>query len=101
MLQCLCGPARHAIFGMLYDDESISPKDVRKGMEALIEEDIAKGVLNRRCEICGKSVAEFRYEDRICKEQDWEAAKAKAGLLEAEQMATRTTVMAARKAERN
>jgi hypothetical protein len=85
----------------MYNDEDMSAADVRVGLEALVEEDIAKGHLNRRCEICGKPVIQFLYEDGICKEQDWDKAKAISEQLEVEQMLTRKTVMAARKAGKN
>jgi|SRR5277367_2094363 len=101
MLQVLCGPARHAILAILYDDEAISAADARIGLEALVEQDIADGKVNRRCEICDKSIGEFRYEDGVSKEQDWDKAKAGAERLQDEQMETRTAVMAARRAARN
>jgi hypothetical protein len=101
MLQVLCGPERHAIFGALYDDETLSSADARMGIELLLEEEIAGGRINRRCEICGKAVAEFLYEDRVTKEQNWEKAQAMVKQCEEEQRKTREMVMAARRASRN
>ena len=101
MLQVLCGPRRHAIFGILYNDQDMPAEEVMVGMEAMVEEEVAQGRLNRRCEICDKPVIQFLYEDGVAQEQDWGKAKAVAERLGAEQMMTRRTVMAARKAQRN
>lgn len=101
MVQVLCGPARHAIFGFMYDDKNMSTEDVLAGAEALVEEMIKTKQINRRCEICDKPVIQFVYEDGIAKEQDWDEAKAVAERLGMEQMLTRMQVMAARKAQKN
>jgi hypothetical protein len=101
MLQCLCGPARHAIYGFMYDDQKMSPEDVLAGAEALIEEMIVTGQIRRRCEICDKDIVQFAYEDGRTIEQDWDKAKAISMRLGAEQMRTRLAVMAARKAGKN
>ena len=101
MLQCLCGPARHAIYGLLYDDANISPQEVREGLEALIEMQVAHGIINRRCEICDAPIKDFWYEDGDTKEQEWDRAAVIAKQLEAEQTATRLTVQAARRAAKN
>jgi hypothetical protein len=97
MLQVLCGPARHAICGILYNDKDMPPQKVREGLEALIE----GGTLRRRCEICDAPKIQFQYEDRPTTEQDWDKAKAMSEQLEAQQMHTRKMVMAARKAAKN
>jgi hypothetical protein len=101
MLQVLCGPKRHAIYGIMYDDKDISPADAMKGMELLVEEEVALGKLNRRCEVCDKPVFKFLYEDGITKEQDWAKAKAISERLQAEQMVARESIMTARKARNN
>jgi hypothetical protein len=101
MLQVLCGPRRHAILGVLYDDQAISPEDTRQGLEILIEERVALGSINRRCEICDKPVIQFLYEDGISGEQDWDKAQVEAKRLEVEQMLARRVAMAARRAGKN
>jgi hypothetical protein len=101
LLQVLCGPERHAICGMLYDDKALSATEAREGIELLVEEQCAMGFMKRRCEICDASVIQFLYEDGISKEQDWDKARAQVARSEAEQMLTRQAVMAARMAEKN
>lgn len=101
MLQCLCGPERHAIYAVLYDDEAISPTDAMDGMMALVEMQIDHQIMRRRCEICDKDIVEFWYEDRVAREQDWDKAVAQAKLSEVEQSLARETVRVTRKAERN
>lgn len=101
MLQCLCGPARHAIMAILYDDKIISPQDAMDGLRALVEMQVDNGMLNRRCEICDKKITEFYYEDKITGEQDWDKAKEITYVLEAQQLATRQAVMVHRKAGKN
>jgi hypothetical protein len=101
MLQVLCGPARHAIYGIMYDDKTMSPQEVREGVEALIEIQIDHGMLNRRCEMCDAPIIQFVYEDGVAKEQDWDEAKVMSVRLEAEQAQARLRVMAARKAAKN
>jgi hypothetical protein len=101
MLQVLCGPARHTIYGIMYDDKTMPSQEVREGVEALIEMWIDHGMLNRRCEMCDAPVIQFLYEDGVTKEQDWAKAQAFGEQLEAEQAQTRLTVMAARKAAKN
>jgi hypothetical protein len=101
MLQCLCGPARHAIYAVLYDDQAVSPEDAMDGMKALVEMQADHQIIRRRCEICDKDIAEFWYEDGINKEQNWEKATALARRSEAEQTLTREAVQAARRAGKN
>jgi len=101
MVQVLCGPARHAIYGLMYDDQITPPEQVKEGLEALIEMWIDHGMLRRRCEICDAPIVQFRYEDHPTIEQDWDKAKAMSEQLEAQQAQTRKIVMAARKAEKN
>jgi hypothetical protein len=100
-LQVLCGPARHAICAMMYDDAVISPQEVREGVEALIEMQVDHQIINRRCEICDAPIKDFWYEDGITKEQEWEKVKEQAIRSEAEQTATRIAVQAARRAGKN
>ena len=45
ILQCLCGPARHAIYGVLYDDETITPQEAREGIEALVEMQVDQQII--------------------------------------------------------
>jgi hypothetical protein len=101
IMQVLCGPARHAIIGALYDDQSISTEDVRAGWEVLIEEMIERRVINRHCVMCDAPIKQFVYEDGVAKEQDWDKAEALVKQQEAEQMWTQEMVVAARKAARN
>lgn len=101
MLQCLCGPERHCIMGILYDDKEMSLEDAKRGLEAHINEAIQGNRLNRRCEICDKWVPQFWYEDCISKEQDWAMAIYQAKLLEEEQRVTQIVVKANRKAGKN
>ena len=101
ILQCLCGPMRHAIMGILYDDADLAPEDARRGLEAIVESSVANHLLNRRCEMCDKDVKEFWYDDGISKEQDMVKAKYMTKLLEDEQRAAQIIVKAQRKAERN
>ena len=101
MLQCLCGPARHAIYAVLYDDEKVSPEDAMDGVKALVEMQIDHNIINRRCEICDRNIVEFWYEDGLTKEQDWDKASAAAKLLEAKQALTREVVQAHRKGAKN
>jgi hypothetical protein len=101
ILQCLCGPQRHAITAMLYDDAAISPQEVREGLEALIEMWVDDKTINKRCEICDGPIKQFWYEDGVSKEQDWEKAHAQIRRSEAEQTATRLAVQAMRKAAKN
>jgi hypothetical protein len=101
LLQVLCGPKRHAIYGMMYDDKVITSEEVRAGTEALLEGDIAAGKIRRRCEICDKPVIQFRYEDRLMREQNWDRAVAEVKLGEALQAEARLAVQAARKARNN
>ena len=70
-------------------------------LEALIEMWVDHGMMNRRCEICGAAIVQFLYEDHPTIEQDWNKAKVISEQLEAQQMETRRTVMAARKAQKN
>jgi hypothetical protein len=101
LLQVLCGPARHAIYGMMYDDKVISSQEVREGVEALVEMQVDHGIIRRRCEICDAPILQFRYEDNRTIEQDWEKAKAISAKLEAEQIKTQNMVVTARKAAKN
>lgn len=101
LLQCLCGPERHALMAILYDDEKISSQEARLGLEAMIERAIAAGEIRRRCEICDKDVSRLWFEDGISKEQDWEKAKAKAQATEQEQMLAQDAIKALRRAENN
>jgi hypothetical protein len=101
ILQVLCGPARHAIYGLMYDDRDISPQEVREGLEALIEMQVDHGIINRRCEICDAPINQFWYEDGISKEQVWEKAQTIVRQSEVEQTATRLAVQAARRAGKN
>lgn len=101
MLQVLCGPKRHAIYGIMYDDQVVSPQDTREGIEAMIEMWIDHGMLRRRCEICDAPISAFLYEDGITKEQNWDKAKEISERLGKEQMLTRKAVMAARKVQKN
>jgi hypothetical protein len=101
MMQCLCGPNRHCITAMLYDDKDIATQDVEDGMRAMIEMQVDHKIINRRCEMCDKDVIEFIYEDRISKEQDWDKAKSLGELLEAAQRETQRLVKSQRKAENN
>jgi hypothetical protein len=101
MLQVLCGPARHAIYGIMYDDQTMPSDQVKEGLEALIETFIDQGMLRRRCEICDVPIIQFKYEDHPTIEQDWDKAKAMSEQSEARQMETRRAVMAARSAEKN
>jgi hypothetical protein len=100
-LQCLCGPARHAIYAVMYDDKDLSPQDAREGLEALIEMMVDHRMINRRCEICDKDIREFHYEDGVSKEQDWDKAQREFKRSEAAQTATRLAVQAQRRAGRN
>lgn len=101
LLQCLCGTQRHAIYAILYDDQTITPVEAMEGFRALIEMQIDHRIINRRCEICDKGVVEFHFEDHITKEQEWDMAVAQVKLSEAKQALTRDLVQAARKAGKN
>jgi hypothetical protein len=100
ILQCLCGPKRHAIYAIMYDDKNEKPEEVRLGLEALIENWIETGQVRRRCEICDAAVVQFLYDDAISKEQDWDKALAITKRAEEEQGLTRMAVQAMRNAER-
>ena len=101
LLQCLCGPARHTIFGVLYDDKTITPQEAKEGLEALIEMQVDHEIIRRRCEICNAPIVTFWYEDGVTKEQDWEKVQAEVRASEAMQTATRLAVQAMRKAGMN
>jgi hypothetical protein len=101
LLQVLCGPKRHAIYGIMYDDQTMPSQEVREGVEALIEMWVDHGMLRRRCEICDAPIIQFVYEDGISKHQDWDKAKAEGERLQAEQMVARESIMTARKARNN
>jgi hypothetical protein len=101
MLQCLCGPPRHAIYGILYDDQIISPTEALAGIKALIEFQIEQQIIGRRCEICDKPVAEFWYKDHPTKEQDWDKAKLVAQQIEVEQALSRELIIATRRGAKN
>jgi hypothetical protein len=99
VLQCLCGPKRHAIYAIMYDDKNEKPEEVRLGLEEMIENWIETGQIRRRCEICDKPVFQFLYEDGISKEQDWEKAREISKRSEEEQVLTQMAVRAMRNAE--
>ena len=102
IVQCLCGPARHAIYAVLYDDDGgATPDTAKKAMAMLIEEFIENGTIRRRCEMCDKDVAEFWYEDAVTAEQDWDKVQAEMKRKDMEQTLTRWIVQTTRKAGRN
>jgi len=101
LLQVLCGPARHAILGIMYDTATISPEDAMDGLKALVEMQVDHGIINKRCEICDKKIVEFTFEDGVSKEQNWDRALDKAKQLEVEQGLAQRLVKAQRKAAKN
>ncbi len=101
MLQCLCGPQRHAIYAMLYDDKTLSSQNAREGIEALIEMWIDHNIMRRRCEICDKDVVQFHYDDQLTRSQNWDEALAESKEMERQQILTRDAVMAMRKGDKN
>ena len=101
MVQCLCGPARHAIMGLLYDDKDVPPEEAKGFLEGAVEGAIAGGSINRRCEMCDREIVDFLYEDGITKEQDFAMAIFAAKLSEEMQCRAQELVKAQRRAARN
>lgn len=97
LIQCLC-PERHCICGICYDTEAVSPDDAMSGFEALFDQAVQEGLLNRRCELCGSR--ELFFEDGRTVFSTMDEARPVLSLEEAKQLKYREAVLAER-ARRN
>ena len=98
IIQCLCGPNRHAIYAIAYDAKEMPHDLAMADIQQSVNTQITKGQWNPWCGICGSR--DWTYEQRLTKYKTMEEAKTEMSKLELENLVSRLLIDS-RKAEKN